>query len=77
MGDLDARRPEGDTLIIEDTPIDYLDFSSPKDNLGSKMGIDATNKYPPEVTRKWGEKMEMEKAVIELVDRKWKDYGIE
>ncbi len=69
--------PKRDTLIIEDTPIDYLDFSSPKDNLGSKMGIDATNKYPPEVTRKWGEKMEMEKAIVELVDRKWKDYGIE
>ncbi|MBI5492325.1 MAG: menaquinone biosynthesis decarboxylase [Deltaproteobacteria bacterium] len=68
--------PKRDTLIIEDTPIDYLDFSSPKDNLGSKMGIDATNKYPPEVTRKWGEKMEMEKAIVELVDKKWKEYGI-
>lgn len=66
--------PKRDTVLIENTPIDYLDFSSPVENLGSKMGIDATAKAPPEVTRKWGEKMEMDKAVVELVDRKWKDY---
>jgi len=69
--------PTRDTIIIDKTPIDYLDFSSPVENLGSKMGIDATAKAPPEVTRPWGEKMEMEKAIVELVDRKWKDYGIE
>ncbi|HAO92711.1 MAG: menaquinone biosynthesis decarboxylase [Deltaproteobacteria bacterium GWC2_56_8] len=69
--------PKRDSLIIENTPIDYLDFSSPLENLGSKMGIDATNKYPPEVVRKWGEKMEMDRLIVELVDRKWKDYGIE
>jgi len=67
--------PARDTLIIDKTPIDYLDFSSPIENLGSKMGLDATNKYPPEVTRKWGEKMEMDKAISELVDKKWKEYG--
>lgn len=67
--------PARDTVIIDKTPIDYLDFSSPVENLGSKMGIDATNKYPPEVTRKWGEKMQMDKAITELVDRKWKEYG--
>ena len=39
------------------------------------MGIDATNKYPPEVTRRWGETMKMDKATVELVDRKWKEYG--
>ncbi|MFQ5736195.1 MAG: menaquinone biosynthesis decarboxylase [Thermodesulfobacteriota bacterium] len=69
--------PKRDTMIIENTPIDYLDFSSPVEHLGSKMGIDATTKAPPEVTRPWGEKMEMERSVVELVDRKWKDYGIE
>ena len=69
--------PKRDTLIIEHTPIDYLDFSSPQDSLGSKMGIDATTKFPPEVSRKWGEKIEMDKAIIELVDRKWKSYGVE
>ncbi|MBI1912272.1 MAG: menaquinone biosynthesis decarboxylase [Deltaproteobacteria bacterium] len=69
--------PKRDSLIIENTPIDYLDFSSPLDNLGSKMGIDATNKMPPEVTRKWGEKIEMDKQIVELVNGKWKDYGIE
>lgn len=67
--------PKRDTLIIENTPIDYLDFSSPLDNLGSKMGLDATNKRPPEVTRKWGEKMEMDKTIEELVEKRWTEYG--
>lgn len=69
--------PKRDTVVIENTPIDYLDFSSPVEHLGSKMGIDATMKSAPEVTRKWGEKMEMDKEVVELVDRKWKEYGVE
>jgi len=69
--------PARDTLIIDKTPIDYLDFSSPVENLGSKMGIDATAKSPPEVSRPWGEKMEMDRSIVELVDRKWKDYGLE
>ncbi|MBI5902388.1 MAG: menaquinone biosynthesis decarboxylase [Deltaproteobacteria bacterium] len=69
--------PKRDAVIIENTPIDYLDFSSPIEHLGSKMGIDATMKSPPEVTRKWGEKMEMDKEVVELVDRRWKEYGVE
>ncbi len=68
--------PMRDTIIIENTPIDYLDFSSPLDSLGSKMGIDATTKTPPEVSRKWGEKMEMEKTVIDLIGKRWKDYGL-
>ncbi|MBE7414167.1 MAG: UbiD family decarboxylase [Deltaproteobacteria bacterium] len=67
--------PKRDTLILENTPIDYLDFSSPLDNLGSKMGIDATHKQPPEVTRKWGEKMEMDRKIAELVEKRWKEYG--
>ena len=69
--------PSRDTVIIEDTPIDYLDFSSPKSGLGSKLGMDATIKAPPEVSREWGTKIEMERSIIELVDKKWKDYGIE
>ncbi len=69
--------PKRDTIMIENTPIDYLDFSSPLDSLGSKMGIDATTKAPPEVSRPWGEKMEMDKETIDLVTKKWKDYGLE
>jgi 4-hydroxy-3-polyprenylbenzoate decarboxylase len=69
--------PKRDTVIIEETPFDYLDFSSPKDGLGSKMGIDATGKMPPEVTRKWGEKIEMDEAVVKLVTGRWKEYGID
>lgn len=69
--------PKRDTIFIENTPIDYLDFSSPVENLGSKMGIDATMKTAPEVTRPWGEKMEMDKMIVDLVERKWKDYGLE
>ncbi len=69
--------PGRDTMIIEDTPIDYLDFASPKDGLGGKLGIDATNKMPPEVSREWGEKMEMTDEIKELVTRKWGEYGIE
>ena len=68
--------PARDTVIIEDTPIDYLDFASPKEGLGGKMGIDATNKMPPEVSRKWGEKMEMTEEIKELVTGKWKEYGL-
>ncbi len=69
--------PGRDTIIIENTPIDYLDFSSPVECLGGKLGIDATNKQPPEVTRAWGEKVEMDKVIRDLVDKKWKDYGID
>jgi 4-hydroxy-3-polyprenylbenzoate decarboxylase len=69
--------PARDTIIIDKTPIDYLDFSSPEDSLGSKLGIDATTKSPPEVTRPWGVKMEMDKKIEELVTRRWKEYGLE
>ncbi|MDH4227080.1 MAG: UbiD family decarboxylase [Deltaproteobacteria bacterium] len=68
--------PRRDTTFIDDTPIDYLDFSSPKDGLGSKLGIDATNKVRPETERKWGEKMEMSEEIVKLVSGKWKDYGL-
>ncbi|HKZ46941.1 MAG TPA: 3-octaprenyl-4-hydroxybenzoate decarboxylase, partial [Thermodesulfobacteriota bacterium] len=69
--------PERDTMIIEDTPIDYLDFSSPVAELGSKMGIDATMKKSPEVSREWGKKVEMDKMIESLIDKKWGEYGIE
>ncbi|GMR04911.1 MAG: 4-hydroxy-3-polyprenylbenzoate decarboxylase [Thermodesulfobacteriota bacterium] len=69
--------PKRDTVIIENTPIDYLDFSSPLESLGSKLGIDATNKKPPEVSREWGETVEMDKVIADLVDGRWKDYGVE
>ena len=69
--------PKRDTVIIENTPIDYLDFSSPVERLGSKLGIDATTKSPPEVARPWGEKLEMDPEIVELVNRRWKDYGID
>lgn len=69
--------PKRDVMIIEDTPIDYLDFSSPVAELGSKMGIDATMKRPPEVNREWGKKIEMDKAIEDLINKRWKEYGIE
>jgi 4-hydroxy-3-polyprenylbenzoate decarboxylase len=69
--------PARDTMIIEETPIDYLDFSSPVAELGSKMGIDATMKKSPEVSREWGKKVEMDKMIESLIDKKWGEYGIE
>ena len=68
--------PARDTLIVENTPIDYLDFASPVAGLGSKMGIDATNKWPGETTRKWGTPIAMDAAVKAQVDKIWKDLGI-
>jgi len=69
--------PKRDVMIIEDTPIDYLDFSSPVAELGSKMGIDATMKKSPEVNREWGKKIEADKAIENLINKRWKEYGIE
>lgn len=69
--------PVRDTMLIEDTPIDYLDFASPKDGLGSKMGIDATNKIESEITRQWGDQIDMTEEIKDLVTGKWKDYGID
>ncbi|MBI5233309.1 MAG: UbiD family decarboxylase, partial [Deltaproteobacteria bacterium] len=69
--------PKRDTLIIEDTAMDYLDFSSPRQGLASKLGIDATIKMPPETSRQWGEKLVMEDWVLELIDKRWQDYGLE
>jgi 4-hydroxy-3-polyprenylbenzoate decarboxylase len=63
--------PARDTLIVENTPIDYLDFASPVSGLGSKMGIDATNKWPGETTRTWGTPIAMDPAVRQRVDELW------
>jgi len=70
---VDAAR---DTLIAEKTPIDYLDFASPVAGLGSKMGLDATNKWPGESSRVWGTPIVMEAAVKQRVDELWQDLGL-
>jgi len=70
---VDAAR---DTTLVENTPIDYLDFASPVSGLGSKMGIDATNKWPGESGRRWGRPIVMDDAVKRRVDRLWQDLGI-
>lgn len=67
--------PARDTTIIENTPIDYLDFASPVSGLGSKMGFDATNKLPGETNREWGESIRMSTDVIERVDELWESIG--
>ncbi|HQS82899.1 MAG TPA: 4-hydroxy-3-polyprenylbenzoate decarboxylase [Thiobacillus sp.] len=68
--------PARDTLLVENTPIDYLDFASPVSGLGSKMGIDATNKWPGETTREWGTPIEMDAAVKARVDAMWDELGL-
>ena len=68
--------PARDITVIQNTPIDYLDFASPESGLGSKMGIDATTKIPPETTRDWGRKIRMTDNIIEEVTRKWESYGL-
>jgi 4-hydroxy-3-polyprenylbenzoate decarboxylase len=69
--------PTRDTVLVDNTPIDYLDFASPVSGLGSKMGLDATNKMPGETNREWGEPIEMDDAVKQRVDALWDDLGIE
>jgi 4-hydroxy-3-polyprenylbenzoate decarboxylase len=68
--------PARDTLLVENTPIDYLDFASPVSGLGSKMGIDATNKWPGETTREWGTPTEMDAAVRARVNAMWDALGL-
>jgi 4-hydroxy-3-polyprenylbenzoate decarboxylase len=68
--------PARDTLIAENTPIDYLDFASPVAGLGSKMGIDATSKWPGETSRTWGRPIAMDAEVKKKVDRMWKELGL-
>ena len=68
--------PSRDTVLIDNTPIDYLDFASPISGLGSKMGMDATNKMPGETNREWGEPIEMDDEVKQRVDALWDELGI-
>ncbi|MGK2953275.1 MAG: 4-hydroxy-3-polyprenylbenzoate decarboxylase [Thiobacillus sp.] len=68
--------PARDTLLVENTPIDYLDFASPVSGLGSKMGIDATNKWPGETSREWGTPIVMDAAVKARVDALWNDLNL-
>ena len=68
--------PVRDTMMVENTPIDYLDFASPVSGLGSKMGFDATNKWPGETSREWGEPIAMDDAVKTRIDDIWDELGI-
>ena len=68
--------PARDMTMIENTPIDYLDFASPVSGLGSKVGIDATTKIDSETTRKWGQKIRMDDDIIQQVTDKWESYGL-
>lgn len=69
--------PARDTMMVENTPIDYLDFASPVSGLGSKMGFDATNKWAGETTREWGEPITMQADVKAKVDDMWSDLGLD
>ena len=69
--------PVRDTVMVENTPIDYLDFASPVSGLGSKMGLDATSKWPGETEREWGRPITRDNDIVERVDKRWAEYGIE
>ena len=68
--------PVRDTLLVENTPIDYLDFASPVSGLGGKMGLDATNKWPGETQREWGTPITMDAATKARVDAIWGELGL-
>lgn len=68
--------PSRDTLLVDNTPIDYLDFASPVSGLGSKMGLDATNKWPGETARDWGTPISMDEVTKNRVDRMWSELGL-
>jgi len=69
--------PKRDSVFIENTPIDYLDFASPVSGLGSKMGMDATNKWPTETTRPWGVAITMDKDITDKVEGYWSLLGLD
>jgi 4-hydroxy-3-polyprenylbenzoate decarboxylase len=69
--------PARDTTLIENTPIDYLDFASPVSGLGSKIGFDATNKWPGETHREWGRPIDMSPEVKARIDEIWDQLGID
>lgn len=68
--------PARDMTMIDRTPIDYLDFVAPLDSLGSKLGIDATNKIGSEITREWGRPIKMTDDVVKRVDERWEELGL-
>jgi 4-hydroxy-3-polyprenylbenzoate decarboxylase len=68
--------PARDVTLVENTPIDYLDFASPESGLGSKIGLDATSKWPPETRREWGRLLAMDRATVEAVTEKWARLGL-
>ncbi len=68
--------PARDITVIENTPIDYLDFASPVSGLGSKIGLDATTKFPGETNREWGREIRMDQDVIDKVDAMWSALGL-
>ena len=69
--------PQRDCVMVENTPIDYLDFASPVSGLGSKIGMDATNKWPGETNREWGEPIAQDPAVKQHIDEIWAQLGID
>ncbi|MCB1702230.1 MAG: 4-hydroxy-3-polyprenylbenzoate decarboxylase, partial [Halioglobus sp.] len=69
--------PRRDSVFIDNTPIDYLDFASPVAGLGSKVGFDATNKWPGETEREWGQPIAMDEGVKRRVDELWEQLGID
>ncbi|MBS0517063.1 MAG: UbiD family decarboxylase [Proteobacteria bacterium] len=68
--------PARDITVIENTPIDYLDFASPVSGLGSKIGLDATDKLPGETNREWGRQIRMDQGVVDKVDAMWSELGL-
>jgi 4-hydroxy-3-polyprenylbenzoate decarboxylase len=68
--------PARDITVIENTPIDYLDFASPESGLGGKLGLDATNKLAPETKREWGEEITMDQDVIDKITKNWSKFGL-
>ncbi|SEH36081.1 UbiD family decarboxylase [Magnetospirillum fulvum] len=68
--------PARDITVVEGTPIDYLDFASPESGLGGKIGLDATNKLPPETHREWGVTLRMSDDIIDRVSQRWSEYGL-
>ena len=68
--------PARDTVLVENTPIDYLDFASPVSGLGGKMGIDATDKWAGETCRTWGKIIRMSDDVQKKVDIIWEKLGL-
>ena len=69
--------PIRDTTLVDNTPIDYLDFASPVSGLGSKMGMDATNKLPGETNREWGRPIKRDPEIVERIDEIWESLGID